>query len=98
MANSAVEGVGARGSRLLEREGIFLCGVVVADEAPGAIIGNGVCFDIDVEGGHADIAWILSVEHFDSQRVCDFRKDGVRFAVGGLRERLVEGGNQVLWV
>jgi hypothetical protein len=43
MAYGAVEEVSARVSRLLKREGIFLGGVVVAEEAPEAIVGDDVC-------------------------------------------------------
>ena len=66
MTYGAVEEVGAREARLLEREGVFLRGVVVAEEAPEAVIRDDVCLYIYVKGGGTGIAWVLGVEHFNS--------------------------------
>jgi hypothetical protein len=66
MAYGAVEEVGARVSRLLEREGIFLGGVVVAEEVPEAIVMDDVCLYVYVEGWGTGVTRVLGVKPFDS--------------------------------
>ena len=78
VAYGAVEEVGAREARLLEREGVFLRGIVVAEEAPKVVVWNKFCLYVYVEGWGTRVARVLGVEHFNPQRVCGITKDCFR--------------------